>query len=224
MNERIVVITGATGVLGKLTAHTFAARGDSLALLSRDQTKLDFLARDLNLPADRIFTRAVDLLDAPTLRATAEAVSVKFGAVHALIHLVGGWTGGRTIIDSSADELTSMLNQHAWTTFNLFQAFVPHLVASGWGRVITVSLPLTIHPAPKMGAHAAGKAAQEALVMTLAEELREGDVTANVIHVNSIDTKGTGKGTSPNEIVAAMEYLCSDEASKVTGARLPLHR
>jgi NAD(P)-dependent dehydrogenase (short-subunit alcohol dehydrogenase family) len=224
MNERIVVITGATGVLGKLTAQTFAARGDSLALLSRDQTKLDFLARDLNLPADRIFTRAVDLLDAPTLRATAEAVSVKFGAVHALIHLVGGWTGGRTIIDSSADELTSMLNQHAWTTFNLFQAFVPHLVASGWGRVITVSLPLTIHPAPKMGAHAAGKAAQEALVMTLAEELREGDVTANVIHVNSIDTKGTGKGTSPNEIVAAMEYLCSDEASKVTGARLPLHR
>jgi NAD(P)-dependent dehydrogenase (short-subunit alcohol dehydrogenase family) len=224
MNERIVVITGATGVLGKLTAQTFAARGDSLALLSRDQKKLDFLARDLNLPADRIFTRAVDLLDAPTLRATAEAVSVKFGAVHALIHLVGGWTGGRTIIDSSADELTSMLNQHAWTTFNLFQAFVPHLVASGWGRVITVSLPLTIHPAPKMGAHAAGKAAQEALVMTLAEELREGDVTANVIHVNSIDTKGTGKGTSPNEIVAAMEYLCSDEASKVTGARLPLHR
>jgi NAD(P)-dependent dehydrogenase (short-subunit alcohol dehydrogenase family) len=224
MNERIVVITGATGVLGKLTAQTFAARGDSLALLSRDQKKLDFLARDLNLPTDRIFTRTVDLLDAPTLRATAEAVSVKFGAVHALIHLVGGWTGGRTIIDSSADELTSMLNQHAWTTFNLFQAFVPHLVASGWGRVITVSLPLTIHPAPKMGAHAAGKAAQEALVMTLAEELREGDVTANVIHVNSIDTKGTGKGTSPNEIVAAMEYLCSDEASKVTGARLPLHR
>jgi NAD(P)-dependent dehydrogenase (short-subunit alcohol dehydrogenase family) len=113
-----------------------------------------------------------------------------------------------------------MLDQHAWTTFNLFQAFIPHLVVSGWGRVITVSLPLTVHPAPKMGAHAAGKAAQEALVMTLAEELCESGVTANVIHVDSIDTKGTGKGTSPAEIVAAMEYLCSDEASKVTGMRL----
>lgn len=222
--ERVIVITGATGALGKLTAQTFAARGDSLALLSRDQNKLDSLARHIHLPADRLFTRTVDLLDAPTLRATAEAVAATFGRVHTLIHLVGGWTGGKTIAESSADDLSSMLDQHAWTTFNLFQAFVPHLIASGWGRVITVSLPLTVHPAAKMGAHAAGKAAQEALVMTLAEETREQGITANVIHVNAIDTKGTGKGTSPKEIVAAMEYLCSEEASKVTGMRIPIYK
>ena len=75
-----------------------------------------------------------------------------------------------------------------------------------------------------MGAHAAGKAAQEALVLTLAEEVREHGITANIIHVNSIDVKGTGKGTSPAEIVAAMEYLCSEEASKVTGARIPVYK
>jgi NAD(P)-dependent dehydrogenase (short-subunit alcohol dehydrogenase family) len=224
VNERVVVITGATGALGREAARAFAKHGAALALLSRDQIELDSLARDLNLPADRIFIRAVDLLDAPALRATAEAVAVQFGRVHALLHLVGGWTGGKTIVDSSADDLTSMLDQHAWTTFNLFQAFVPHLIASGWGRVITVSLPLTVHPAAKMGAHAAGKAAQEALVMTLAEELRESGVTANIIHVNSIDVKGTGKGTSPAEIVAAMLYLCSDEASKITGARIPVYK
>ena len=223
MNERAVVITGATGALGAEAARAFAKRGASLALLSRDQIELDSLACDLNLPADRLYTRAVDLLDAPMLRTTAEAVSVKFGGVHALIHLVGGWTGGRTIVDSRADELTAMLDQHAWTTFNLFQAFVPHFIASGWGRVITVSLPLTVHPVARMGAHAAGKAAQEALVMTLAEEVREQGITANILHVNSIDTKGTGKGTTPAEIVAAMLYLCSDEASNITGARLPLY-
>lgn len=224
MNERVVVITGATGVLGKQAAHAFADLGHSLALLDHNQEKLASLVRDLNLPSKRLFTRTVDLLDAPTLRATAEVVSVKFGAIHALIHLVGGWTGGRTIVDSSADELTFMLNQHAWTTFNFFQAFVPHLVASGWGRVITVSLPLTIHPSAKMGPYAAGKAAQEALVMTLAEEVREQSITANIIHVQSIDAKGTGKGTSPTEIVAAMMYLCSDEAAKVTGARIPVYK
>lgn len=224
MTERVIVITGATGALGKLTAQTFAARGDSLALLSRNQNELDSLTRDLTLPPSRLYTRAINLLDAPTLRATAEAVAAKFGRVHALIHLVGGWTGGKTIVDSSADELSSMLDQHAWTTFNLFQAFVPHLIASGWGRVITVSLPLTVRPAAKMGAHAAGKAAQEALVMTLAEETREQGITANVIHVNAIDTKGTGKGTSPKEIVAAMEYLCAEEAAKVTGARLSIYK
>ena len=223
MDKRVIVITGATGVLGQQIARAFADLGHSLALLDHNSEKLDSLVRDLNLPTDRLYTRAVDLLDAPTLRATAEAVSVKFGAVHALIHLVGGWTGGKSIPESSADDLTFMLNQHAWTTFNLFQAFVPHLVASGWGRVITLSLPLTVNPAAKMGPYAAGKAAQEALVTTLAEEVRGQGVTANIIHVQSIDTKGTGKGTSPAEIVAAMMYLCSDEASKVTGARVPIY-
>ena len=224
MNERVIVITGATGALGKLTAQTFADKGASLALLSRKQDGLDSLAADLNLPADRIFIRALDLLDANAVRDSAEAVAAKFGRVHALIHLVGGWTGGKTIPETSVDDFSSMLDQHAWTTFHLFQAFVPHLIASGWGRVITVALPLSVRPQPKMGAHAAGKAAQEALVFTLAEETREQGITANVIHVNSIDTKGTGKGTSPKEIVAAMLELFSDEAAKITGGRIPIYK
>ncbi len=224
MNARTIVITGATGVLGNHVAKTFAAQGHSLALLDNNTEKLDSLVRDLNLPKERLYAQTVDLLDAASVHASAEAVTAHFGAVHALIHLVGGWTGGRTIQDSSVDELTSMLNQHAWTTFHLFQAYVPHLIAAGWGRVITLSLPLTVHPAPKLGAHSAGKAAQESLVMTLAEETREQGITANVIHVNSIDTKGTGKGTSPAEIMSAILYLCSEEAGQVTGARLPVYK
>ncbi len=223
MTDRVTVITGATGVTGKLAAQTFASRGDSLVLLSRNQDELDSLARDLNLPSNRLLTQTVDLLDAQSLHATAEAVEAKFGRVHALIHLVGGWTGGKTIPETSVDDFASMLDQHAWTTFHLFQAFVPRLIASGWGRVITVSLPLTVRPQAKMSAHAAGKAAQEALVMTLAEETRGTGVTANIIHVNSIDSKGTGKGTPPQEIVAKMEYLCGEDAPDVTGERITLY-
>lgn len=223
MVSRVVVITGATGALGQETARAFAARGHSLVLLDHNQEKLDSLVRDLNLPSERLFARVVDLLDAPTLRATAEAVAAKFGAVHGLIHLVGGWTGGKSIPEASVDDLSFMLNQHAWTTFHLFQAFVPHLLVSGWGRVVTLSLPLTVQPAAKMGPYAAGKAAQEALVTTLAEETRGAGVTANIIHVRSIDAKGTGKGTSPKEIIAALEYLFSEEASRVTGTRIPIY-
>jgi len=223
MNDRVVVITGATGGLGRVAARAFAERGDSLALLGRDEDDLDSLVRELNLPSGRILTRAVDLLDAQALQDAAEAVSAKFGGVHILLHLVGGWTGGKTIAEASTDEFASMLDQHAWTTFHLFQAFAPHLARSGWGRVITVSLPLTLHPAARTGAHAAGKAAQEALVLTLAEELKENGATANIIHVKSIDVKHEGKGTTPEEIVAAMLYLCSDEAAKVNGLRLPLY-
>lgn len=222
MENRVFVITGATGGLGQVAAHAFAERGASLALLSTDQDKLDALARDLNLPSDRILTHAVDLLDPDAVRDSAKAVSAKFGRVDALIHLVGGWTGGRTIAQSDADEFKFMLDQHAWTTIYLLQAFSPKLIANGWGRVIAVTSPLATSPSAKMGAYAVGKAAQEILLMTLADEFKGTGITANVIQVKSIDVKGTNKGTAPREIIAAMLYLCSDEAGKVNGARMPL--
>ena len=221
--NKTIVITGATGALGELTARTFAKRGDSLALLDHNQDKLDVLARGLNLPETRLLTLTADLRNGDSIRSAAEAVSVKFSRVDALIHLVGGWTGGKTIPESSTDDLDFMLSQHAWTTFHLFQAFAPRLISNGWGRVMIVSMPLTIQPAAKMGAYAAGKAAQEALTQTLAEEVKDKGVTANIIHVKSIDIKGDGKGTKPEEIFAAMLYLFSDEAAKINGARIPLY-
>ena len=140
-----------------------------------------------------------------------------------MIHLVGGWTGGKTIPESSVGDFESMLNQHVWTTFHLLQAFAPHLAASQHGRVIVVSKPETVKPSAKTAVYTAAKSAQESLVLTLAEEYKDSELTANVIHVKSIDTKNEGKGTTPAEIVSAMTYLFSDEASKVNGARIPLY-
>jgi NAD(P)-dependent dehydrogenase (short-subunit alcohol dehydrogenase family) len=220
---KTIVITGATGVLGNLVAKTFAERGHNIALLDRDQNKLDALIHDLDLPNDRLYAQTIDLHNGPAVHDSAEAVHSKFGSVHALIHLVGGWTGGKTIPESNASDFESMLNQHAWTTFHLLQSFVPHIAASNWGRVMIVSMPVTVKLSAKMALYAAAKSAQESLVLTLAEEYKDSGLTANVIHVKSIDTKNEGKGTTPAEIVATMEYLFSDEASKVNGARIPLY-
>jgi NAD(P)-dependent dehydrogenase (short-subunit alcohol dehydrogenase family) len=223
MKDRVIVITGATGVLGQLVAHTFAKGRASLALLSNDQGKLDALATDLNLPDDRILTHTANLLDEKAVQDSVEAVSAKFDRVDGLIHLVGGWTGGKTLAESDADEFKFMLNQHAWTTIHLLRAFSPKLAENGWGRVIAVSSPLANVPTAKMGAYAMGKAAQETLLMTLANEFAGTNVTVNVIQVKAIDVKGTCKGTSPKEIVSAMLYLFSEEAGKVNGGCIPLY-
>jgi len=223
MEDRVVVITGATGATGQVAARAFAEQGASLALLSTSQDKLDALARDLDIPEDRILTRAIDLLDGSAVQEAADAVSARFGRVDALVHLVGGWTGGRTIAESAVDEFRFMLDQHAWTTIHLLRAFSPRLSKNEWGRVIAVTSPLAAIPSAKMGPYALGKAAQETLIMTLADEFKKTNITANVIQVKSIDVGGTNEGTSPSEIVAAMLYLCSDEAGRVNGARLPLY-
>ena len=223
--NRTVVITGATGALGSKTAQAFAARGHSLVLLDNDQNKLDALTRDLNLPDERLFASVVDLRNGDAVRSTAEAVSVKFGGVHALIHLVGGWVGGKTLVEASAEDLEFMLSQHVWTTFHLFQSFAPQLAKNGWGRVMIVSASTVPNPPGKTGIYTAAKAAQENLVLNLAAELKENGLTANIIQVRAIDVHATrkGTGTTPDEIVAAMLYLFSEEASKVNGARIPLY-
>lgn len=220
---KTILITGATGGLGKKAAKTFATQGHSLVLLDRNQDKLDALARDLNLPEDRLLTSAFDLRDKEAIHATAEAVAVKFGGVHALIHLVGGWVGGKTLVEGDPKDLELMLMQHIWTTFHLFQAFVPQMVQHQWGRVMIVSASNVAHPPGKTGIYTAAKAAQENMVLTLAAELKEQGVTANVIQVRAIDEQNTGKGTTPEDIAAAMLYLFSEEAAKVNGARIPLY-
>src|SRR5215212_9421401 len=220
---KTVVITGATGALGIKTAHAFAAQGHSLVLLDHNQDKLEALTRELDLPADRFVASMVDLRDGEAVRAAAQAAATKFGGVHGLLHLVGGWVGGKTLIESNGEDLDFMIGQHVGTTFHLFQAFAPQLVKHGWGRVIIVSASTVSNPPGKTGIYTAAKAAQENLILTLAAELKEKGVTANIIQVRSIAVDSTLKGTTPAEIVAAMLYLFSEEASKVNGARIPLY-
>ena len=74
---KTIVITGATGGLGKKAAEAFAGRGHSLVLLDRNQDRLDALTEDLNLPAERLLVSMLDLQDGEAVRATAEAAAAK---------------------------------------------------------------------------------------------------------------------------------------------------
>ena len=71
---KTIVITGATGALGNLVAKTFAGLGHNIALLDRNQIKLDSLTRDLNLPSERLYTQTIDLLNGTAVHDSAETV------------------------------------------------------------------------------------------------------------------------------------------------------
>jgi NAD(P)-dependent dehydrogenase (short-subunit alcohol dehydrogenase family) len=232
LSERVAVVNGASGNLGKAISKELAEQGVNLALLDRDKAKLAELTGKLIIGDDRIFTRPVDLLDATQVRSAAEAVAGKFGRIDILLHLVGGWMGGKTILESTAEELTTMVNQHIWTSFHVIQAFVPHLVRNGWGRVVMVTSPYGKRPMGKTGLFSVGKSGQEALMLTLAQELQGSAVTANLLQVRTIDAHGekdaapseqNSSWTSLDELVGAILYLLSDEAKTVNGAIIPLH-
>lgn len=221
INDRVAVITGAGGVLGRVVARRLAEQGARLALFGRNrQTMLD-LARELALPPGRVLAGGYDLSDAAAARAAAAHVQSAFGRADIVLHLVGGWVGGKTIAEIDSATVEEMLQQHLWTTFHVAQAFTPLLVANQWGRFVVVSSPSAANPPARGGAYSIGKAAEETLIATLAEELKGSNVTANVLRVRAIDSR-PGKGTAPDDIAAMILYLCTDEARVINGARIPL--
>jgi len=227
----VVLVTGATGPLGRVVVARFAAEGATLALVGRDRAKLEALAADTGLAADAWMPAIGDLTDADAAKGAVAAVEARFGRVDVLLHLVGGWAGGTAVVDVDADELRTLLDQHVWTTFHLAQAIVPGMLARGFGRVVAVTSTLASNPPAKQGPYAAAKAAQEVLLRALARETTDTGVTVNLVVVRTMDkghereTEPSPKNrswTTPEEIAEALVYLASRAAAAVTGARLPL--
>ncbi len=230
--QPVAAITGASGGLGRVLAADLAADGYRLALLGSSADRLAALNEDLALPSEQILTVTADLRDAASTSEAIGSIYARFGRVDALAHLVGGWTGGTSIVDSDDAPFESMIAQHLWTTLNVTRVLAPRMVAAGFGRIAAVSSPMATRPSAGMGAYAVGKAAMEALFSTLAQELVGTGVTANVVRVRTIDTAhkrdaepsaGNAGWTTPEEISAAIRYLFSDDARVVNGERLALH-
>ena len=229
MNGRVALITGATGGLGRAAARRLVDAGAVVALGGTDVGRLEEVASELELPADRWAVALGDLTDRRTAREAVDAVVDRFGRVDVLVHAVGGYAGGTPIVELDHQELRDLLDQHLWTTLNVMQAVVPGMVERGWGRVIAVAPPLVVTPTGKAASYAVSKAAQDALIRTLAKEVASSGVTANLIVVKAIDEKGErgtdpkkASWTTPDEIAAAILFLCSDEAAGINGARIPL--
>lgn len=232
INARVAVITGATGGLGRVVAQRLAEAGARLVLVGTRSEKLEGLIRELTLDESRTHTIVADLSLSGSAQSVLNATISRFGHADVLLHLVGGWIGGKPVPRVEAEEVTTMLEQHLWTTFHLAQAFGPHMVSNGWGRIVVVSSPSAAQPPANVAPYAIGKSAQEALMLALAEEFKGTGVTANILRVRTIDIKHqrefqpsskTASWTTPEEIAAAMLYLCSDDAVMVNGARIPLY-
>lgn len=224
MSERIVVITGATGQLGPVVSRRFAEDGARLALLARREESCVALAASLPGGLRRHRGVPVDLSDPASALEAAAYVRESLGPARVLIHLVGDYAGGTPFIDAPLDEWRHLLDVNLWSTINAVRAFLPDLRATEHGRLITISTPLATAPASNIAAYAASKAAVESLTLSVAKDLAGTTATANVLLIRTIaaDPPEKPTHTRPDEIAAAMAWLCSPAAGAVNGQRIPL--
>ena len=213
----------AAGGLGPAVARAFFDQGHSLAVAGRSAWKLDELLDSLGVQPDRRLASAVDLGDRGLHR---PGRTLSWGSSAAWMRCCTSLadTRGTSVADLSLSDWRDLQEMLVGTTLNVVRAFAGALKKGG-GRFIGVTSPKAHAPTAKSALYSMAKAASDALVLALADELKGTGSTANLIVVDSIGTdpqKPYGKSTPPDEIAAAMLFLCSDKAATINGVRLPL--
>jgi len=222
MNGKVIVVTGASGALGKVVAETALARGARVA-------GVDHAASQIAATASRIELGGVDLSDAAAATKAIDAVAAHFGSCDALINIAGGFAF-ETVAEGDAKTWQRMYALNVLTALNASRAAIPHLAASPAGRIVNVGAIGALQAGSGMGAYAASKAGVHRLTEALAAEWK-GTITVNAVLPSTIDTPANrasmpkadfGKWVTPQELAEVILFLASDAASAVTGALLPV--
>jgi NAD(P)-dependent dehydrogenase (short-subunit alcohol dehydrogenase family) len=223
MKGKIVVVTGASGALGKVVVASALARGARVAAI-------DHAASAMKATPEQIELGGVDLTDATEAKKAIDAAASHFGKLDALINIAGGFAF-ETVVEGDPKTWQRMYALNVLTALNASRSAIPHLTASGAGRIVNVGAMGALQASAGMGAYAASKAGVHRLTEALAAEWK-GKITVNAVLPSIIDTAANrasmpnadfAKWVRPEELAEVILFLTSDAASAVTGALLPVN-
>jgi NAD(P)-dependent dehydrogenase (short-subunit alcohol dehydrogenase family) len=223
MHGKVILVTGAFGALGVAVVDMAIAQGAQVGAV-------DFAPQSQDMDGPGRFRQGgVDLSDAAQAKKAVDAVAAHFGRLDVLINIAGAFSF-ETIADGDPKTWQRLYAINVLTALNAARAAIPHLAASGAGRIVNIGAIGALQAGSGMGPYAASKAGVHRLTEALAAELK-GKVTVNAVLPSTIDTPANrasmpkadfAKWVTPEEVANVILFLASDEASAVTGALLPV--
>jgi NAD(P)-dependent dehydrogenase (short-subunit alcohol dehydrogenase family) len=225
LQNRIALVTGASGGLGRPVTQTLLDTGATVVGVSRDIKQSDF-----KHPAFHAI--AAELSSGNEAAKLVEQVVSKFGRIEVLAHLIGGFAGGQTIAEMDDAMFDAMLEVNLKSAFFVLRSVIPQMRRAGSGRIIAIASRAAEDPGPGVGAYSASKAALVSLIRTVALENKDRGITANAILPGTIDTPANrkampGANTStwvqPSSIASLIVWLASEAGKDVTGAAIPVY-
>lgn len=238
-----ILVAGASGASGRAVSAALRAAGAQvIAVGSNPEHLQSAYAND-----DGVLTFACDLADPGSVRELAERVGAEAGSIDGLVHLVGGWRGGKGIAGQT-DEDWDFLHRNLVTTLrNTTRAFYDDLAASAHGRAVIVSATAVDSPTAGGANYAAAKAAAESWMLSVADGFRrdhaaaaktgmketpEAEHSAAVVLVIKAlvdDTMRAGNPEKPftgftdvADLATAVKNLFGTPAAEINGRRIPL--
>jgi NAD(P)-dependent dehydrogenase (short-subunit alcohol dehydrogenase family) len=163
-DSKVVVITGVSSGIGRVTAEKFAARGCKVFGTVRNTAKAK--------PIPGVALIEMDIRDEASVRKGIQAVIAQASRIDVLVNSAGVTPIGSTE-ETSIDEAQSLLDTNVLGVLRTTQAVLPHMRKQGSGRIVNISSVLGFLPAPYMSLYSASKHAVEGLSETLDHEVRQ---------------------------------------------------
>lgn len=230
--SKTVVITGGTGGLGTALVRRLIDGDWRLAVTYLMPEEAQAFEEEFEVDEEKLMLTRVDCTNPEAVNAYVKDVAERWGEIHALCALVGGWAGGRDIEETDDVRFERMIDLNLRSAFFAVRACLPHLKEAGWGRIVLVGSRGAVDFFGAQGAFNIAKAGVAALGRSVATELEGTDVTANVLMPSVIDTPATRRSLpyadyvdwpTPDEIAAVAEFLLQDESGVMNGALIPVY-
>jgi NAD(P)-dependent dehydrogenase (short-subunit alcohol dehydrogenase family) len=225
LEGKIALITGAKGGLGRFVTEAFLAAGAKVIGVSRTIQASDFPQPGFTaLPAELSGGEAAGKL--------AGDIMARFGRIDALVHVMGGFAGGKSVAETDDATLDKMLDLNYRSAFFMARAVLPHMRQQGGGRILAVASRQAVEPGAMVGAYSASKAALLALIRTIALENKDRSVSANTVLPGTMDTPANraadpkadpSQWVQPAQVAALLVHLASDAGAQVIGVTIPIY-
>ena len=221
MQGKVIVVTGAFGVLGRAVSARALAGGARVAMLDHAAVPPEFAGQPL-------VQGGVDLTKGEAAARAMQQVRDAAGRIDALLNIAGGFTW-RTLEDGDCAVWDMMYAINLKTAVNASKAALPHLIEAG-GAIVNVGAAGALKPGAGFGAYAASKSGVHKLTESLAEELKS-RVRVNAVLPSILDTAQNrkdmpeadpSKWVQPDDLARVMLFLALDDARAITGALVPV--
>jgi NAD(P)-dependent dehydrogenase (short-subunit alcohol dehydrogenase family) len=234
---RTAVVTGAASGIGLGIARHLATDGHAVALLDLDGEGARKAAEELSGEGLRAVGYAADVADRGALEKAYDAVRQDLGPI-TIVVTSAGMEAFDPVLEITPERWDRIIAVNLTGTFTCVQLALADMLAAGWGRIVTISSSSAQSGAPNMAHYVASKGGVIGLTKAFARELASKGITANTIPPTIVDTpmarKGEaeghvppvetmakmvplGRAGTPDDIAAACSFLCSEQASYITG-------
>lgn len=226
--DKVVIVTGAAGNLGRAVARGFVEQGAKVAMVDVDRARLQQVHGDDN---DTQLLVATDLRDAAKTAAAVQTILTRWHRVDVLANIAGGFAMGDRVHEASDETWQLMFDLNVRTMLNTSRAVVPAMLKAGSGRIINVGANGALRGGALMGAYAATKASVIRLTESMSAELAKQGIGVNCVLPTIIDTPENRAAmpdadptawVTPAALADVVSFLASDAARSIHGASLPV--